>query len=117
MLFNFNASLLSAYNASQAGKLKTLNPVQWSAMNETVQKFGAPASKIMATKGSNTFVRAEDVVEELKAALGLYQNNTVFTLGQVRTSQYELGRAVEFDYNFHRSWVLGSQGVVLYGWV
>jgi hypothetical protein len=85
MLFNFNASLLSSYDASQAGKLKTLDPVSWAAMNETVQQFGAPAAKIMATKGSSTFVRAEDVVAELKAALGLYQNNTVFTLGQVRS--------------------------------
>ncbi|WIA18477.1 hypothetical protein OEZ85_009933 [Tetradesmus obliquus] len=82
MLSNFNTSLLSAYNGSQAGNLTSLDPVSWAAMNKTVQTFGKPASKIMATKGSSSFIRAADVVDELKAALGLYQNNTIFTLGQ-----------------------------------
>jgi hypothetical protein len=85
MLSNFNASLVSSYEASKAGNLTNLDPIAWQAMNATVQKFGAPAAKITATKGHNTFVRAEDVVDELRAALGLYQNNTVFTLAQVRT--------------------------------
>lgn len=68
-----------------AGALTTLPPSQWAALNDTVAQYGQATSKITATKG-NTAINPDDVMKDLTTALQLFQNNSVFTLGQVGSS-------------------------------
>lgn len=77
----FNASLLAHQEASSAGALKTLPPTKWDELNATLSEAAAANAKFTATKG-NTAIRPDKVVKNLNTALGLFQNNSVWALGQ-----------------------------------
>ncbi|WIA16180.1 hypothetical protein OEZ85_012894 [Tetradesmus obliquus] len=81
LLKGFNESLLSFEDASSAGVLANLNPAQWQELNETVASIAGDNRDVTATRG-NTAIQPSFVMDTLAQAMGLFQNNSVFTLGQ-----------------------------------
>ncbi|WIA36374.1 hypothetical protein OEZ86_007690 [Tetradesmus obliquus] len=81
LLKGFNESLLSFEEASSARVLANLNPAQWQELNETVTSIAGDNRDVTATRG-NTAIQPAFVMDTLAQAMGLFQNNSVFTLGQ-----------------------------------
>lgn len=81
LLKGFNESLLSFEEASSARVLANLNPAQWQELNETVASIAGDNRDVTATRG-NTAIQPAFVMDTLAQAMGLFQNNSVFTLGQ-----------------------------------
>lgn len=77
----FNTTLYSFQAASVAGAVPTLTAAQWTALNTTVSSGASTAKKYINDKKP---VPQKNVTAALKKALSLYQNYTIFTLGQAK---------------------------------
>jgi sodium-dependent phosphate transporter len=78
---DFNTSLYTFRAGAQAGALPTLTAAQWSSYNSSVAKASSTAKGLVDLKKRQT-VESNDVMTNLYKAIALYQQNTVFTLGQ-----------------------------------
>lgn len=77
----FNTTLYSFQAASVAGAVPTLTAAQWTALNTTVSSGASTAKKYINDKKP---VPQKNVTAALKKTLSLYQNYTIFTLGQAK---------------------------------
>lgn len=74
----FNTSLLALQPAAENGTLQGLSATKWATLNETVTNLNGTTYNL-STKSS---VSPDDILANMKAALSLVTNNSVFTLGQ-----------------------------------
>eukprot|EP00775_Hariotina_reticulata_P012767 gene12767-12895_t len=81
MLTQFNTSLLAFKPAAEAGALRTLSPAKIEELNNTIEGI-AKANSAITTVKDNTAVNPADALGTHTAALKLFQDNSVFTLGQ-----------------------------------
>eukprot|EP00775_Hariotina_reticulata_P012768 gene12768-12896_t len=81
MLTQFNTSLLAFKPAAEAGALRTLSPAKIEELNNTIEGI-AKANSAITTVKDNTAVNPADALAAHSAAIKLFQDNSVFTLGQ-----------------------------------
>jgi sodium-dependent phosphate transporter len=77
----FNSSLYNYRAGATAGALPTLSAAQWSSLNSSVAKASSSAKGLVDLKKRQT-ADAKDIMGNLYKAIALFQQNTVFTLGQ-----------------------------------
>ncbi|KAL2632062.1 hypothetical protein R1flu_016748 [Riccia fluitans] len=81
MYSEFNTTLQSYQSASQQGLLVNLPATTWSELNNTVATRAQPADTSINPKETQT-VDVDQILDTLYHSLSLFQNFTVFTLGQ-----------------------------------
>lgn len=64
-----------------AGALRTLPPSQWDKLNATIAEAMNTNKEFTTTKG-NTAINPSDVLKSVNQSIALFQNNSVFSLGQ-----------------------------------
>jgi sodium-dependent phosphate transporter len=83
MYKDFNATLQTYQAAALAGSIPTLSATDWAALNSTVAK-NAKTVKTYIDVVKPIPVPVLNVTSSLKKTLQMYQNYTIFTLGQVQ---------------------------------
>ncbi|CAL8461919.1 g1450 [Coccomyxa elongata] len=78
---DFNTTLWSYRNASASNVLPLLPPAQWDTLNKTVNAASTKAKRQVDPKYQQS-VAPDAILDSLYKAIALYQQNTVFTLGQ-----------------------------------
>jgi hypothetical protein len=63
------------------GALRTLPPSKWEALNNTIAEASKVNKEFTTTKG-NTAIAPSDVLKSVNDSIALFQDNSVFTLGQ-----------------------------------
>lgn len=64
----------------RAGALRTLPPSKWEQLNKTLSEAAKTNKEFTTTKG-NTAIAPSDVLKSLNDSIALFQENSVFTLG------------------------------------
>lgn len=64
-----------------AGALRTLPPSKWDQLNTTMSEVAATNQEFTTTTG-NTAVAPSEVMKTINKSISLFQDNSVFTLGQ-----------------------------------
>jgi hypothetical protein len=67
--------------AFSSGALRTLPPSKWEALNKTIAEASKTNKEFTTTKG-NTAIAPSDVLKSVNDSIALFQDNSVFTLGQ-----------------------------------